>query len=187
MALTFLSTIGTILADYLDALLKPLLSHSKGKRNPILVKGIGVLVFLGLALVFMIFIPSGIFYATEDWTYGQSVYFCFVTLTTVGFGDFVPAIAGSSRDSISPISSLYKLMVAVWLWIGLAFVAAIITELTNFIDALGKRLRRARCCRRGGASGAEKQELNEVSPLPKSPTTTPNETATADSAKTENS
>lgn len=120
----------------------------------------------------MIFIPSGIFYATEDWTYGQSIYYCFVTLTTVGFGDFVPAVAGSSlQDSSNPLTGLYKIIVAVWLWIGLAFVAAIITELTNFIDAVSKKIRNARCCGRGGNVDMEKQELNEVStPPPASPT-----------------
>ena len=127
----------------------------------------------------MIFIPAGIFYATEDWTYGQSIYYCFVTLTTVGFGDFVPAIAGSSRDSNNPlISRLYKIIVAVWLWIGLAFVAAIITELTNFIDAISKKLHNAHCCDRGGSVDMEKQELNEMStPPPASPTATPTDAA----------
>jgi hypothetical protein len=129
----------------------------------------------------MIFIPSGIFYATEDWTYGQSIYYCFVTLTTVGFGDFVPAIAGSSREtSNAALTGLYKIIVAVWLWIGLAFVAAIITELTNFIDAVSKRLRRSRCCSRGtGSVDMEKQELNVVP----SPSPAPADGAAAESAQ----
>lgn len=113
----------------------------------------------------MIFIPAGIFYATEEWTYGQSIYYCFVTLTTVGFGDFVPAVAGSSYNS--PLMGLYKIIVAVWLWIGLAFVAAIITELTNFIDAVSKKLRKRCSCSRGaGSVDTEKQELNKMSPPP---------------------
>ena len=161
------------MTDYLDAALKPLLNRFKDKKkNKVLIKGIGILVFLTLALVFMIFIPAAIFYASEDWTYGQSIYFCFVTLTTVGFGDFVPAVAGSSRqDSNSPAIGIYKIMVSVWLWIGLAFVAAIITELTNFIDAVSKKIRDAQCCSRGRGEDTEKQELTDVATPPVSPTT----------------
>lgn len=164
LALTFLATIGAIMTDYLNAALNPLLKLSHGKRNPVLVRGIGLAVFFSLALVFMIFIPAGIFYATEDWTYGQSIYYCFVTLTTVGFGDFVPTIATSSRQtSNSPLIGLYKIIVSVWLWMGLAFIAAIITELTNFIDAITKRIRMSHCCRRDGDSDSEKRDLTEMS------------------------
>ena len=134
----------------------------------------------------MIFIPAGIFYATEDWTYGQSLYYCFVTLTTVGFGDFVPAITGASIGS--PLTGLYKIIVAVWLWIGLAFVAAIITELTNFIDAVSKKLHRARCFGgRTGSADMEKQELNEMSPPPDAAESAPkaSQEQTAKSANTE--
>ncbi|OAQ29585.1 hypothetical protein K457DRAFT_19088 [Linnemannia elongata AG-77] len=38
---------------------------------------------------------AGVFCAFEDWSYLNSLYFCFVTLTTVGFGDMVPAEPGS--------------------------------------------------------------------------------------------
>ena len=186
LALTFLATIGAIMSDYLDAALNPLLKKSHGKKNPVLVRGIGVVVFLCLALIFMIFIPAGIFYATEDWTYGQSIYFCFVTLTTVGFGDFVPAIAGASREGSNIVLfRLYKIIVSVWLWIGLAFAAAIITELTNFIDAITKKIRMSRCCRRrGDEDDAERQELTEMSLPPPSPTT-PTESAEKPTSESE--
>ena len=160
------------MTDYLEAALSPLLRKTKGKRNPVVVRGIGIVTFLLIALVFMIFIPSAIFYAIEDWTYGESIYYCFVTLTTVGFGDFVPSVAGSIRSAEnSRLVGLYKLIVAAWMWIGLAFVAAIITELTNFIDAISKKLHKSRCCIRGESSDIENQELAKVSPPPSKPTT----------------
>ncbi|EJF63876.1 hypothetical protein DICSQDRAFT_102012 [Dichomitus squalens LYAD-421 SS1] len=35
-------------------------------------------------------IGSGIFCATEGWTYGEAMYFCFVAFSTTGYGDYSP-------------------------------------------------------------------------------------------------
>ena len=35
-------------------------------------------------------ISAVIFFATEGWTYADSLYYTFITLTTIGLGDFVP-------------------------------------------------------------------------------------------------
>ncbi|KAF9319393.1 Potassium channel [Podila horticola] len=46
--------------------------------------------------IVMWFGGAGIFCAFEKkWTYLESLYFCFVTLTTIGFGDYVPQAPGS--------------------------------------------------------------------------------------------
>ena len=42
---------------------------------------------VGLSL--FIFIPAVIFVAVEGWDYYEAWYYCFITLTTVGFGDYV--------------------------------------------------------------------------------------------------
>ncbi|KAI0316077.1 hypothetical protein OF83DRAFT_1173241 [Amylostereum chailletii] len=49
---------------------------------------------LGMAWsLFFVFwmIGSVIFSQTEGWTYGEAMYFCFITFTTVGYGDYSPA------------------------------------------------------------------------------------------------
>ncbi|KAG0330395.1 Potassium channel [Dissophora globulifera] len=38
---------------------------------------------------------AGVFCAFEKWTFLESLYFCYVTLTTIGFGDYVPLEPGS--------------------------------------------------------------------------------------------
>lgn len=60
------------------------------KKHPKIEKNLKRCIIPVVGLSFLFFLPAGIFTAIEDWTYGESLYYCFVTLTTIGFGDFVP-------------------------------------------------------------------------------------------------
>ena len=48
----------------------------------------------------------------EDWTYIEALYFCIVTLTTVGFGDFSPTTAGTQIFTIFYILTGFGVLVA---------------------------------------------------------------------------
>lgn len=45
-------------------------------------------------LAFYLLIGSALFALTEDWSYFESFYFVFISMTTIGFGDYVPSSAG---------------------------------------------------------------------------------------------
>ncbi|XP_018323541.1 uncharacterized protein LOC108735848 isoform X1 [Agrilus planipennis] len=61
-------------------------------------------------VVSYIFAGAFLFTAWENWDYLDSAYFCFITLTTIGFGDFVPAkrVTENAEMSIA-LCSLYLL------------------------------------------------------------------------------
>lgn len=50
---------------------------------------VDIITYLIPGIIVFIFIPSGIISYFEQWTFDESVYFAFVTLTTIGYGDYV--------------------------------------------------------------------------------------------------
>ena len=52
----------------------------------------------GAALFFVM--PMMVFEQQEGWNYSKGIYYCFITLSTIGFGDYV---AGKTHyDRVSP-------------------------------------------------------------------------------------
>ncbi|VDO06952.1 unnamed protein product [Rodentolepis nana] len=72
----------------------------------------------------MIF-PAAVFKVFEpEWTYLDALYFCFISLTTIGFGDFVPGEAFIGNNSLTsdptyvPLHEAYLVTSAVYLITG---------------------------------------------------------------------
>ncbi|XP_014888685.1 potassium channel subfamily K member 6 [Poecilia latipinna] len=87
-----------------------------------------------LAVVLCCFLaPAAVFSALEaSWTFLDSVYFCFISLCTIGLGDFVPAARPGQ-----PYRALYQVAVMVYLFIGLMMMYLLLRTFHKMADVHG--------------------------------------------------
>ncbi|CAF0847712.1 unnamed protein product [Rotaria sordida] len=71
-----------------------------------------------LIIAAYIWFGSLIFHSFEQWSMTQAGYFCFITLATIGFGDFVP---GQRKDDPNAGAKLF--LGAIYVFIGMAILA----------------------------------------------------------------
>lgn len=116
----FLVGIGSIISEPIKAFK----NRSSNKCGKVL-KSIAISLF---GFLLLIFIPAIVFHYVEKWTFLEGVYFSVVTLTTVGFGDFVPGM-----DTEHNYRLLYKILLVVWMLFGLAWVAAGIADIADYV------------------------------------------------------
>lgn len=113
-----------------------------------------------IMLTLLVLIPSAVFYAIENWTYGESIYYSIITFTTVGFGDYV--VGGNEEGGTRVI---YKLLVIVWIFLGLAWVGSVISSTTDwykeFVDKQEKKKKDER--KEKEEDNKYKKEKSEVS------------------------
>ena len=72
---------------------------------------------LALAALTLIAVGATVYVLLEHWTPLQAVYFCVVTLATVGYGDF------------HPTTELGQLFTVIYIVVGVGIIVAFITEL----------------------------------------------------------
>lgn len=100
-----------------------------------------IILYLIPGIVVFLFLPSLIFSYFESWTYSEAIYYSFVTLSTIGFGDYVPTFApnqvwsplkiqknqysewiflitvGNIWLHVLRLRSVYHILVYLWSWI----------------------------------------------------------------------
>eukprot|EP00058_Branchiostoma_floridae_P013765 XP_002599253.1 hypothetical protein BRAFLDRAFT_64397 [Branchiostoma floridae] len=84
------------------------------------------------------FVPAIIFTIVEGWNFLDSLYYCFITLSTVGFGDFVSSVNHQSSSYFGFV--LYKVIVFMWIMVGLCFVAAVFDLIQEGLRGLKTRV-----------------------------------------------
>ncbi|KAJ6654218.1 hypothetical protein lerEdw1_007315 [Lerista edwardsae] len=107
----------------------------KWQVSATIVRVISALLFILIGCLIFVSVPTMIFQRVEGWTLLKSIYFVVITLTTIGFGDYV-AGASTSEEYI-----WYQPLVVVWILLGLAYFASILTMIGNWLRALSRRTR----------------------------------------------
>ncbi|XP_078487421.1 potassium channel, subfamily K, member 16-like [Ciona intestinalis] len=91
---------------------------------------VGILLHVALPSILLFFVSN-----EEGWSYIECLYTVFITLTTVGFGDFVP--------NPSSHGGMYTtIFVTIWVIAGLAWFATIFTLIATIMSARAKSFRR---------------------------------------------
>jgi len=99
---------------------KPLRAMLREPETRILVIGALVVISVGTAA----------YVAIEGWTVLEALYFCVVTLATVGYGD------------LHPTTELGQLFTIAYIITGVGIVAAFISQLAKHREAPGRLMRR---------------------------------------------
>nr|KAG5712896.1 hypothetical protein BaRGS_007493 [Batillaria attramentaria] len=99
---TLLAGVGSTLHRPIAALHNARPWYRKDKFRDKLIKS-AVVLLIGTLL--MLCVPALVFTFTEDWDYVTAVYFSTITLTTVGFGDYVAAWVALCFSAVSSIFS----------------------------------------------------------------------------------
>uniref|UniRef100_A0A4W5N0F1 Potassium channel, subfamily K, member 10b n=1 Tax=Hucho hucho TaxID=62062 RepID=A0A4W5N0F1_9TELE len=86
----------------------------------------GCIVFVG--------VPAVIFKHIEGWTTLDAIYFAVITLTTIGIGDYV-----AGGDQKIEYMKWYKPLVWFWILVGLAYFAAVLSMIGDWLRVLSKK------------------------------------------------
>ncbi|XP_041843144.1 potassium channel subfamily K member 5-like [Melanotaenia boesemani] len=136
LCLVWISELGSFFGDRAKRLSQVLL------RKGVSVKKVQLLctvLFLLWGLLVHLLIPPFVFMSVEGWSYLEGIYFSFITLTTVGFGDYV---AGVNPDIQYP--RLYRTFAEIWIYMGLAWLSLFFSWNVNMVVEAHKVLKKRR-------------------------------------------
>ncbi|KAM9777899.1 potassium channel subfamily K member 5-like [Neosynchiropus ocellatus] len=100
-------------------------------------------IFLLWGVLVHLVLPPFVFMSQEGWNYVEGLYFSFVTLTTIGFGDLV---AGVDPNRAYP--TLYRYFVEVWIYLGLAWLSLFFNWKVRMVIEAHKALKKRRKLRK---------------------------------------
>ncbi|XP_054474899.1 potassium channel subfamily K member 2b [Anoplopoma fimbria] len=106
----------------------------KWKVSQTKIRVFSTLIFILFGCLIFVALPVVIFKHIEGWSTLESIYFVVITLTTIGFGDFV---AGGAEDP--DFLNYYKPVVLFWILVGLAYFAAVLSMIGDWFRVISKK------------------------------------------------
>ncbi|NXW01424.1 KCNK2 protein, partial [Fregetta grallaria] len=94
---------------------------------------ISTIIFILFGCVLFVALPAVIFKHIEGWNTLDAIYFVVITLTTIGFGDYVAG--GSDIEYLD----FYKPVVWFWILVGLAYFAAVLSMIGDWLRVISKK------------------------------------------------
>ncbi|XP_041353465.1 potassium channel subfamily K member 16-like [Gigantopelta aegis] len=132
ISIIILSALGQKLAQVFARINKLKLCSQK----PVVNKVVNMVIIITLGMVVMFVAPATVLHVMEDWGYMESLYFCFITLSTIGFGDLIIGIERKNREA-------FQIAMYVWILFGLAYLSLVIKYITDvLVTEVGKVERR---------------------------------------------
>ncbi|XP_031217464.1 potassium channel subfamily K member 16-like isoform X1 [Mastomys coucha] len=114
----FLNHLGTGLRAHLTTLDR----WEDHPRHSQLLQVLGLALFLTLGTLVILIFPPMFFSHVEGWSFREGFYFAFITLSTIGFGDYVVG-----TDPSKHYIAVYRSLAAIWILLGLAWLAVVLS------------------------------------------------------------
>ncbi|KAM9435171.1 potassium channel subfamily K member 5b [Clarias gariepinus] len=152
LCLTWISELGTFFGSRTKRLSQTLLHRRWSVKK---VQLTCTSLFLLWGLLFHLLIPPLILMSVEQWTYLEGLYFCFITLTTVGFGDYVAGV-----NTGLTYKAPYRFCVEIWIYMGLAWLSLFFSWNVNMVVEAHKVLKKRRLMHK--LSPAQLEEMHKA-------------------------
>ncbi|XP_029308416.1 potassium channel subfamily K member 5-like isoform X2 [Cottoperca gobio] len=136
LCLVWISQLGSFFGDRAKRLSQVLIRKGVSVKK---VQLICTALFLLWGLLVHLVIPPFVFMSMEGWSYLDGLYFSFITLTTVGFGDYV---AGVNPNIQYP--RLYRVFAELWIYMGLAWLSLFFSWNVHMVVEAHKVLKKRR-------------------------------------------
>merc|ERR1739848_550374 len=87
------------------------------------------ILFLLFIVLILVLAALSVFY--EGWTFFEGIYFAFITLSTIGFGDFVPSEPHKSQNHAAHHVALFVIVTFIYMTVGLAVVSSVLVSVSR--------------------------------------------------------